>query len=73
MGATVLNFRASVKGRVGRSTARGTLRLRGTVKDSAGKVIDKCDSGVVKWTLHRGHYYGGGTDAGTAVSVRTNR
>jgi hypothetical protein len=73
VGDTFLNFRMKVKGRVGRRGARGTARLYGTVKDKAGKVIDSCDSGTVKWTLRRGRVYAGSTRDGTAVTLTTTR
>jgi hypothetical protein len=73
VGDTVLNFRVKVKGRVRRRGAKGTARLAGIVKDLSGKVIDNCDSGIVKWTLRRGAVYAGATRDGTAVGVRTTR
>jgi hypothetical protein len=71
VGDTVLNFSAKVKGKVVGRRAKGTVRLAGTVKDSAGKVIDKCDSGQVKWVLRRGSVYAGATSDGTAVAIKT--
>lgn len=73
VGDTVLHFTVKVKGRVGARRAKGTVRLAGTVRDSSGKVIDKCDSGVARWTLRRGRVYAGATKDGTAVAVTTTR
>ena len=73
VGNTVLNFTVEVKGRIGARRAKGTVRLAGTVRDSSGKIIDKCDSGVARWTLRRGRVYAGITKDGTAVAVTTTR
>jgi len=72
LGDTV-DFKLVVKGRVGRARATGTIRVFGPVSDANGNVIDRCDSGIVRWRLGRGNVYGGATDDNTAVSVRLAR
>ena len=72
LGDTV-DFKLVIKGRVGRTRATGTIRLFGPVSDANGTVIDRCDSGIVRWRLGRGNVYGGATDDHTAVSVRLAR
>jgi len=67
------DFGVALKGTVDRTGAAGTIRLVGPVNDMNGNVIDRCDSGRVRWTLRRGDTYGGATDADTAVSIRVVR
>jgi hypothetical protein len=73
VGDKVLHFQASVKGRLGGTRAHGKLRLSGNVTDSAGNVVDYCDSGAVPWKLRRGGVYGGATPQGGAVAIRLSR
>jgi hypothetical protein len=70
-----LDFKVAMKGRLGRTRARGRLRVFGPVRDASGKLIDRCDSGAVRWRLRRGRVYGGATDNGDggAVSIRLGR
>ena len=73
VGDTV-DFKLAIKGRVGRARATGTIRVFGPVSDVNGNVIDRCDSGIVRWRLGRGNnVYGGATDDHRAVSVRIAR
>jgi hypothetical protein len=67
------DFKVVVRGTVSRTGAAGTIRVFGPVADSDGNVIDRCDSGKVRWRLRRGSTYGGATDADTAVSLRLAR
>ena len=69
----MVDFKVVVNGRVGRARATGTIRVFGPVSDANGNVIDRCDSGIVRWRLGRGNIYGGATDDHTAVSVRLAR
>jgi len=70
-----VDFKVAMKGRLGRTRARGTVRVFGPVQDASGNLIDRCDSGVVRWRLRRGRVYGGATDNGDggAVSIRLRR
>jgi len=72
LGDTV-HFKLVLKGRAGRTRATGTIRVSGPVSDANGNVIDRCDSGIVRWRLGRGNVYGGATDNHTAVSIRLAR
>lgn len=73
-----LDFEVVLKGKVGRSGAAGMIRVSGRVTDANGDVVDRCDSGTVRWTLGRGNIYGGATRGGAihdrmAVSIRLAR
>jgi hypothetical protein len=67
-------FEAELKGRLGTARAAGTIRLSGPVTDANGNVIDRCDSGTVRWTLRRGSVYAGATaDHAGALRIRVDR
>lgn len=69
-----VDFKVVFKGRLGRGHATGTIRVFGPISDANGTVIDRCDSGTVRWTLRRGgNIYGGATDDGRAVSIQLAR
>jgi hypothetical protein len=67
------DFEVALRGTVGGSKATGTIRVSGTVSDPMGDVVDRCDSGTVRWTLHRGSAYGGATADERALSIRPDR
>ncbi|HEX6715122.1 MAG TPA: hypothetical protein VF066_17155, partial [Thermoleophilaceae bacterium] len=47
-----------LKGNVGRDRASGTMRLSGAVRDAGGNETDRCDSGLLHWSLRRATYGG---------------
>ena len=68
-----LDLILELKGKLGRTSAAGTIRISGPVSDAHGNVVDNCDSGAVRWKLGRRTTYGGVTDDGTALSMRVDR
>jgi len=68
-----LDFEVALKGKARRTRATGTIRFFGPVRNSTGSVIDRCDSGRVRWKLRRGKVYGGATADGRPLSIRLSR
>ena len=67
-----LDFDVHLKGKTARTRATGTIRVSGP-SDPSGNVVDRCDSGPVRWKLRRGKVYPGATVDGTPLSIRLNR
>jgi hypothetical protein len=66
-------FAVALKGKVGKTKAAGTFHVSGALSDSDGTVVDRCESGEVRWTLRRANVYGGATADDRALSIRVNR
>jgi hypothetical protein len=64
------HFDVVLRGRVSKRRATGMMRVSGPVRDPEGNVVDRCDSGAVRWALARGSGYAGASDDGGALSIR---
>src|SRR5215212_23438 len=66
-------LRVALKGKVTKAKATGTFHVSGSTTDPNGTVLDRCESGEVRWTLRRADVYGGATADGRALSIRVDR
>jgi hypothetical protein len=67
------DFAVALEGKVSRTKAAGTFHVSGSLSDPNGTVLDRCESGKVRWTLRRANVYGGATADGRALSIRVDR
>src|SRR5215217_9714354 len=61
-------LRVALKGKVTKAKATGTFHVSGSTSDSDGTILDRCESGGVRWTLRRANVYGGATADDRAIS-----
>ena len=66
-------FRVALKGKVTEAKATGTFHVSGSTSDPNRTVLDRCESGNVRWTLRRADVYGGATADDRALSIRVDR
>lgn len=66
-------FVVALKGKVTKTKAAGTFHVSGSLSDANGAVLDRCESGEVRWSLRRADVYGGATADGRALSIRVDR
>jgi len=63
----------ALKGKVTKIKATGTFDVSGSTSDPNGTILDRCESGGVRWTLRRANVYGGATTDDRALSIRVDR
>ena len=66
-------FAVALKGKLSKTKAAGTFHVSGSLSDPNGTVVDRCESGEVRWTLRRADVYGGATADARALSIRVDR
>lgn len=67
------DFAVALAGKVTQTKAAGTFHVSGSLSDANGTVVDRCESGKVRWTLRRTNVYGGATADDRALSIRVDR